>query len=42
MDHVIRALQSWLDVYEESGDDKRAIICIKNAIRELQKYYSER
>lgn len=42
MDHVISALQRWLDIYEETEpENKRAIQCIKNAIRELQKYYSK-
>lgn len=40
MDHVIRALQSWLEIYEENNDDKKAIKCIKNALKELQKYYN--
>lgn len=44
MDHVIADLKRWLEMYEQDteGDrDKDAIICIKNAIRELNKYYSK-
>ena len=44
MDHVIKSMQNWLDVFEEQEGqkDKKAIKCIENAIQELQKYYPER
>lgn len=40
MDHVINSLQNWLDIYKESEPENvKAQKCIKNAIKELQKYY---
>ncbi len=42
MDHVIESLRRWLDIYEsdpEEEQDKAAINCIKNAIKELKKYH---
>lgn len=39
MDHVIRALQTWLEVYEDAGDDPKAIRCIRRALDELRRYY---
>lgn len=45
MDHVINALRKWLEIYEEDPEnerDQRAIVCIKNAIAELQKYYKKK
>lgn len=44
MDHVIQALKTWLEVYQEREDadrDKKAERCIENAINELYKYYSK-
>ena len=41
MDHVIKSLQNWLDIYLESEpENKKAIARIEAAIAELQKYYS--
>lgn len=44
MDHVIESLREWKRVFEEMGGpddwkDERAIRCIENAIKELNKYY---
>ena len=42
MDHVISDLERWLDIYEsdpEEEQNKELIHCIKNALRELRKYY---
>lgn len=40
MDHVINSLQNWLEIYKESEpENTKAQKCIKNAIKELQKYY---
>lgn len=41
MDHVINDLRRWLEIYE--GDppeeqDEKAIVCIKNALKELTNY----
>lgn len=41
MDHVKEDLRRWLEIYE--GDpvgerDEKAIMCIKNALAELNKY----
>ena len=44
MDHVINSLKQWLETYEQDtveDRDEKAIICIKNAIRELNKYYGK-
>ncbi|WP_268633674.1 hypothetical protein [Paenibacillus alginolyticus] len=39
MDHVIESLKNELRAYQDSGDE-RGIQCIKNAIAELEKYYT--
>lgn len=42
MVHVINSLKQWLETYEQdNGEDRdeKAIICIKNALKELGKYY---
>ena len=42
MDHVINALKTWLEIYEDNkpeDQDRKAISCIKNALDELHKYY---
>ena len=42
MDHIISSLERWLDIYEsdsEEAQDKKLIRCIKNALRELRRYY---
>lgn len=44
MDHVINDLRRWLERYEEDPEedrDENAITCIKNALRELNKYYGK-
>lgn len=44
MDHVIKALTEWLEVYRErdaEDRDKKAERCIENAIDELYKYYGK-
>ena len=41
MDHVINDLRRWIEIYEsdpEEEQDKKAINCIKNALKELSKY----
>lgn len=41
MNHVIDDLRRWLEIYEsdpEEEQDKNAINCIKNALKELSKY----
>lgn len=43
MDHVINSIQNWLEIYKESEpENKKALECIENAIKELQKYYPDR
>lgn len=39
MYHVIESLKQWLRVYKDIPGDERAIECIENAIKELEKYY---
>lgn len=42
MDHVIDSLRRWIHVFEDNKPediDEKAIECIKNAIKELDKYY---
>jgi len=42
MDHVIDSLRRWIDVFEDNKPedvDAKAIECIENAIKELNKYY---
>lgn len=42
MDHVINSLREWIEVFKEMPEDykdKKAIECIENAIKELNKYY---
>lgn len=42
MDHVIKDMQKWLDIYlETEPDNKKAIKCIENALTELYKYYPQ-
>jgi len=42
MDHVIDSLREWIRVFENNKPediDHKAIECIENAIKELNKYY---
>ena len=45
MNHVIESLEQWLTIYKETYEeskhslDKKAVVCIENAMKELQKYY---
>lgn len=41
MDHVIDELRRWIKVFEDQDGwkDEKAIYCIENAIKELNKYY---
>ncbi|MEQ2529758.1 hypothetical protein WMO40_24150 [Bacillaceae bacterium CLA-AA-H227] len=45
MDHVINSLREWIYVFEEPDSegwvDEKAIKCIENAIKELNKYYKQ-
>lgn len=41
MDHIIENLKEWLRVYKDLSVDEKAIDCIENAIKELEKYYYE-
>lgn len=44
MDHVIESMNEWLRAYDDDTDgykDEDAIACIKNALEELEKYYTE-
>ena len=44
MDHVIDSLRRWILVFEERPEDAKdpkAIECIQNAIKELNKYYRD-
>ena len=43
MDHVINSLREWIEVFKEMPEDAKdpkAIKCIENAIKELNKYYN--
>jgi len=44
MEHVIDSLREWIRVFEERPEDdkdEKAIECIENAIRELNKYWKK-
>lgn len=44
MEHVIKDLEDWLRAYDHDSDgfkDYDAIECIKKALNELEKYYTE-
>lgn len=39
MDHVIESMKEWLRVYKDIPGEEKAVECIENAIKELDKYY---
>lgn len=44
MDHVINDLRRWLEIYEADPpeeQDKKAITCIKKALKELTNYHEK-
>lgn len=44
MQDIIKELNGWLEAYDHEGEgykDLAAIHCLENAIKELEKYYTE-